>query len=114
MSKGFDDWRDTARKISMSEKAGAKLPFMRETACVHVNEREILAYIEAYPFLCPNDKKFIEFLEETVKPIMMKIGRAKWYRDTITDLGFALSSKESAVDKRDEDTKNILEVDIEK
>jgi len=112
MSKGFDDWRDIARKVSMSEKAGRKLPFMRETACVHVQEREILAFIEAYPLLCPKDKKFIEFLEETVKPVMLKIGRARWYRDTITDLGFALSTKEDAVDKRTEDTKNILKVDV--
>jgi len=112
MSKGFDDWRNTARKVSMSEKAGQKLKFMRETACVHVQEREMLAFIEAYPLICPKDKTFIKFLKEVIKPVLMKIGRARWYRDTITDLGFALSTKDNAVDKRTEDAKNILKVDV--
>jgi len=108
----WSDWRDTQRKISMSEKAGRKLPFMRETACVHVQEREILAFIEAYPLICPKDKNFIKYLDETVKPVMLKIGRSRWYRDTITDLGFALASTGKG-DVKTEDMKNILKVDVE-
>jgi len=96
----------------MSEKAGRNLPFMIETACVHVDEREIIAWVEAYPLICPTDTDFKKFLEEVVKPVMMKIGRSRWYRDTITDLGFALAKKGKG-DSQTQDAKDILKEDVE-
>lgn len=50
-------------------------------------------------------------LEKVVKPVMLKVGRARWYRDTITDLGFALASEEKG-DKQTEDASKILEEDV--
>lgn len=94
----------------MSEKAGRYLPFMKETACVHVEEREMIAWIKAYPLICPIDKNFNKFLMEVVNPVLMKVGRARWYRDTITDLGFALASR--GKDTTTEDTKNILHEEV--
>lgn len=110
MSSKFSDWRDIQKKMSMSEKAGRSMPFMKETACVHVEEREMIAWVESYVLLNPEDKKFVEWLMKVVKPVLMKVGRARWYRDTITDLGFALASKEKTTDT--EDTKDILEEDV--
>lgn len=109
MSK-FPDWRDTSKKIAMSERVGKILKFMQETACVHVEERELIAWCEVYPLIVPEDKDFIKFLKEVVKPVFVKVGQGRWYRDTITDLGFALSGKES--DKKQEDTSKILDVEI--
>jgi len=111
LSSKFSDWRDVAKKVSMSEKAGRTMPFMKETACVHVEEREMLAWIQAYPLISPEDNDFIEFLEKVVKPVLMKVGRARWYRDTITDLGFALASRKKKDDS--EDTGKILDVEVE-
>jgi len=103
----FFEWRDTSRKIAMSEKVGKLLKFMQETACVHVEERELIAWCEAYPLICPEDKDLIKFLKEVSIPVFRKIGRGKWYRDTITDLGFALSAKQR--ESQDEDTSQALE-----
>lgn len=107
MSKGFPDWRDTGKKIAMSERVGKILKFMQEIACVHVEERELIAWCEVYPLIVPEDKDFIEFLKEVVKPVFVKVGQARWYRDTITDLGFALSLKKGK--SQDEDTSNLLD-----
>jgi len=107
----WSDWRDVQRKVSMSEKAGRNLPFMKETACVHVEEREMIAWVESYGLICPTDKKFKAWLEKVAKPVLMKVGRSRWYRDTITDLGFALASK--GKDKsQTQDAKDILKEDV--
>jgi len=71
------DWRDAQKKIGMSEKAGKNMPFMVETACVHVEEREMLAWVKAFPLICPSDKKFSDFLKNVVEPVLMKVGRAR-------------------------------------
>jgi len=110
LSSKFSDWRDVQKKVSMSEKAGRTMPFMKETACVHVEEREMLAWIQAYPLISPEDKDFIEFLEKVVKPVLLKVGRARWYRDTITDLGFALASREKTT--QTQDAKDILKEEV--
>jgi len=94
----------------MSEKAGRTMPFMKETACMHVEEREMLAWVESYGLICPEDEKFKEWLEKVAKPVLMKVGRSRWYRDTITDLGFALASREKT--PQTEDTSKILDVDV--
>jgi len=110
MSGKFSDWRDVAKKVSMSEKAGRTMPFMKETACVHVEERELIAWIEAYPMISPEDKDFNEWLQKVAKPVLMRVGRARWYRDTITDLGFALASRDKK--EASEDTQDILDAEV--
>ena len=114
MSKsGFLDWRTQKLKMGMGEKVGRIKEFkdLQETACVHIEERELIAYIEVYGLVNPEDKELIKFLEEVAKPALIKIGRARWYRDTITDLSLALSFRERS--KETEDTKGILGEEIE-
>lgn len=107
------DWRTQSQKIAMGEKVGRIDEFkdLQETACVHIEEREIIAYIEVFALLNPNATDFNKFLKEKAKPALIKIGRQKWYRDTLTDLSLALSFKERK--SRTEDTKDILEAKIE-
>jgi len=107
--KGFPDWRLTQRKIAMSEKVGKLLEFMQETACVHVKEREVIGWLDAYGMINPEDEDFKKFLKEVAKPVLIRVGRAKWYRDTITDLGFALSAKEATT--TEEDVSKVLDAE---
>lgn len=106
------EW-ETRTKIAMGERVGAlkQFLFMQETAMVHLEERELIAYCKAYPLIFTEDKEFNDFLQETAIPVLILIGRGKWYRDTITDLSLALSSKKRRDDA--EDAKDILEEKIE-
>jgi hypothetical protein len=99
MSKEFD-WQDTGRKISMGERVGKLIEFLRTTACVHVEERELIGWVEVYKKLFPEDKEFNEWLDKVVIPSFVTLGQGKWYRDTITDLALALSKKK-------QDTKSV-------
>ena len=109
----FDDWRQTKAKIAMGEKVGRidEFKFLRETACVHVEERQDIAWMRVYQMINPEDTEFNTFLEEVAIPALKEIGRAKWYRDTITDLSLALSLRERKADT--DDTTGILAVDKE-
>ena len=107
-----DSWKaewETKTKIAMGERVGAikQFLFMQETAMVHLDERELIAYCKAYPLICPEDKEFNAFLEKVGIPVLTLVGRGKWYRDTITDLSLALSSKKRRDDT--EDAGDILE-----
>lgn len=109
MSDHFKAEWETKTKIAMGERVGAieQFLFMQETAMVHLNERELIAWCKAYPLICPEDKDFNEFLEKVGIPVLTLVGRGKWYRDTITDLSLALSAKTKRKDA--EDTGKILE-----
>jgi len=107
----FPEWRLTKQKISMSEKVGRILAFMKDTACVHVEQREEIAFCEIYKLINPDDMDFAKFLDGVAIPALVKLGQARWYRDTITDLGFALSGRK--VSRVMEDVKGILEEEIE-
>jgi len=109
--RDFPDW-DTAKKISMSERVGKEEETLRETACVHVEERELIGFCKAYPLIVPEDEKFNKFLKEVAIPVLTIIGRSRWYRDQITDLGLALSLSEKPTQKSD--TKNILKAKVKK
>lgn len=102
----FFDWRQFKEKVAMGERVGRIVPFLKDTACVHVEEREIIAWCEIYPLLNPEDKEFNEFLKNVAVPALTKLGMSKWYRDTITDLALALSQKERG--KVEESAKDIL------
>ncbi len=106
----FPEWRLTKQKISMAEKVGRILGFMKDTACVHVEQREEIAFCEIYKLINPEDKEFNDFLNVVAIPALVKLGQARWYRDTITDLGFALSGR--TFSWQDVDTKDVLEAEI--
>ncbi len=110
----FGDWRDTKQKIAMSEKVGKREDFkgLQETACVHLEEREQIGYIRAFNIIVgeDGDKDFKDFLEKKGIPALIEIGRGKWYRDTITDLGLALSSGKS--EDKTEDAEGIIDAEI--
>ncbi len=107
--KGFKaDWV-IKKKTAMGQQVGGLKDFkdMSDTALIHVEERELLAWSSCYPMICPKDKKFNKFLQEIAIPILKRVGRARWYRDIITDLSLALSSSRKG-DER-EDVANLLE-----
>jgi len=108
------DW-DTRKKISMSERLGnvTKLKSLVETACVHVEQREFIAWCKIFLRIkkAPKKLSFEEFLETIIIPSFKELGHAKWYRDIITDLGLALSLKKR--EAQSEDTGDILEKEIE-
>lgn len=87
------NWKDTSEKISMGERVGKNLKSLQETACIHIQERETIAYLKMYIALFPEDKEFIKFIESQIIPAFKELGWAKWYRDVITDLALALSLK---------------------
>lgn len=85
------DWKDTSEKISMGERVGKYLTSLQETACVHIQERELIAYLKMYKILFPEDTDFIEEIEKRFIPAVLELGYGRWYRDVITDLALALS-----------------------
>jgi len=97
------------KKIAMGERVGALEQFslLRQTACVHLNEREIIGYCHAFKKLFPDAKDFNQFLEGKAIPALIDIGLGRWYRDQITDLSLALSGKKKTDNVQD--TKDILE-----
>lgn len=101
------DWQDTKKKISMGERVGKIIEFMKDTACVHVEQRELLAWLVVYKNLFPEDVGFIEWLDKKVIPSFITLGQGKWYRDTITDLALALAQKKGDT-KRDQDVSKVL------
>ena len=107
--KHFDDWMQR-KKIAMGTEIGVikEFEFMKKTAMVYVDERELIAWCEAYPLINPEDEDFNELLNDVVVPVLIKVGRGRWYRDTLTDLAFALSSKGKGTGST-EDTSKILE-----
>ena len=77
---------------AMSVDVAQIIPFMALTSCMNQEEREFLAYIEGLKLILkdsPEAESFIKFLDKWAIPIVQKIGRAKWGRDTVSDLGFA-------------------------
>lgn len=85
----------------MSVDVGRLLPFMKDSACMGLEERKLLAYSEtASDFF--EDAEFKEFIDKFVKPFLTKLGRAKWSRDVVTDLGFALSGRKDSRKKLSE------------
>jgi len=110
-----DDW-DTAKKISMSERIGSIKAFkaLVATACVHIEQREDIAYVNMFlkyvrftKVKDPDLTGFVNFLRGFAIPALTILGRQKWYRDTITDLGLGLSGKPRG--GQIEDTSKLLE-----
>ena len=106
--KGYSDWRSVQEKISMSEKIGALKQFkdLQESACVHVEQRELIAWCHAYGIINPQDKGFKDFLEKIAIPVLVRVGRAKWYRSEVSDLGLAMSTRKRV--SKTEDTRDVL------
>lgn len=105
------DWRESRHKISMGERVGKLIPFLKQTACIHLNERELIAWLKIYALLNPQEIEFNKWLEKTAIPAFQYLGWGNWYRDTITDLALALS-RGKASDKAIQDMKDVL-VDYE-
>lgn len=105
-----DEWQ-TRAKISMSERAGKILKELQETACVHVEEREVIAWCKIYMLINPEDTEMKEFMENIAILAFTELGRQRWYRDTITDLGLALSKGSGK--GVTSDAKDILDAKVE-
>ena len=107
-SKPFADW-DLKHKASMGEKVGKIVEELAETACVHIEERELIGWVRSFETMIPPEHEaFKLYLEEFVVNMLLRVGRQKWYRDTITDLGLALSK--GSKDSQTEDTSKVLEL----
>lgn len=94
MSYQFN-WRENKQRIAMAEKVGRikDFKFMAKTSLIHVEERETIGICEVYKIINPGDTAFLQYLDKVVIPSLTAIGRARWFRDTITDLAFALSNR---------------------
>lgn len=77
------------QKRLLSQRIGQDNKFLAETACMNREEREMVSYIEAFSLLFHDPS-----LNEFIKPLIA-IGRGKWGRDIITDLGLLLGDKDT-------------------
>jgi len=68
-------------------------PFLKATACMNRQYRELYAYCEIYKTLFPEDREFNDFLDKIVKPALQKLGHAAWLRDIITDMGLKIGTQ---------------------
>ena len=78
---------------AMSVDVGRLIPFLQETSCMNVDERKMIALCEIAKKMFEGHKKFVSFLDEFAKPFFQYMGWAKWNRDIVSDLGFALSKR---------------------
>jgi len=86
---------ETFRAMSVDVGRLKEFEFMRDSACMGLEERKLLAYSEtARDFF--EDAEFTAFIDEFAIPFLTKLGRAKWSRDVVTDLGFALAMRKDA------------------
>jgi len=106
MSYG-SEW-EVKKKTGMGQQVGAleKFKDLQETACVHVQQRELVAWCRVFPLICPEEKDFNKILEERFIPALIKVGRGRWYRDVLTDLSLALSVRGDTRQKQD--AKDVL------
>jgi len=103
----WTDWKDTGQKVAMGEQVGRILTNLKDTACVHVQQREQIAIMRMYALLFPEDVEFIKYLNESAIPAFKELGYGRWYRDVITDLALALAGKQKDT-KSVESAKDIL------
>lgn len=83
----------------LGQQVAEKHPMLKQTACMSLKWREIIAYLEVIKLLNKNrDKKLIKQIDKVLIPAVQKIGQAEWPRDTLTDLAMRLGSKESVYD----------------
>lgn len=103
------EWLIDREKISMSERIGKLEEFKRlaELACVHVDEREVIAWCYAYQIINPKDKGFIKFLKKIAIPVLKEIGRGRWFRSELSELGLAMSYIQRA--SKTEDSGSVLQ-----
>lgn len=95
---------------AMSVDVGRANEFLKNTACMNPEQRVTLALCETTKEIFKEDKEFVEFMNDIAIPFYEKQGWAKWGRDVVTDLGFALSKQE----RRTLNVKNILEMEVKK
>lgn len=95
---------------AMSVDVGKIIPFLQETSCMNVDERKMIGFCEIAKKLLKKDKGFVAFIDEFAKPFFEYMGRAKWDRDIVTDLGLALSMRKG----RRKDVSKVLEFEAPK
>lgn len=87
-------------------------PFYHETACLNPAEREIIGYAEAYIELFGENDPLSIMLRVSFIPALKKIGVAKWPRLELTDLGFAISDRDTETEDISEEAPLVLEETI--
>ena len=90
---------------AMSIVVGRHNKFLQQTSCMNPEERTMIAMCEISKRLFASDEEFVGFIDEFAIPYFEYMGRAKWKRNEVTDLGFALSLTPS----EQEDIRTILE-----
>lgn len=82
---------DSFKAMSIDVGRIPAFKFLRNTACMNLRERKILAVLDGFEHLFGNiegTEDFTEFLGN-LKPFIRELGLANWARDIITDLGLA-------------------------
>lgn len=93
----------------MSQDVAKIIPFLQKTACMNQTERELIGYCEFAKEVFKDDEDFCYFLDKVAIPFFELVGRAKWRRTEITDLGLAKGRR----GRKAEDTKDILDINPE-
>lgn len=100
-----NDFMLYAQKL-LSQKVAKFDKFLSLTACLNIEERELIGYCRAFTKLFPANKEFNEFLEKKIIPAFVVIGQSKWFRSELTDLGFKLSDKNTKSERIIEESIN--------
>jgi len=79
---------------AMSTDVGRIFPFLAKVSCMNEKERLNIARCEIAKMLIPHPR-FKEFIDGVAIPYFAYVGRARWNKDIVSDLGLALSLKTS-------------------
>lgn len=83
MSKPVSSYYDATKYLG--QFIGEQEQFMRETACMSPEIRLTLAVLESAAEFFKDDEELLELIAQ-LKPLLKRIGHARWERDTVTDM----------------------------
>lgn len=70
----------------LGQWVGHKVPILKETACMDVEDRELIALLTCYLDVEDIPEKEKVFIQKKIMPYLRYMAWAKWPRDVLTDM----------------------------
>lgn len=98
MSKGVFDFEYYTKKL-LSQRIGADIEALRETACMSAEMRELYVLVEIADLWFP--KLFGKVMSDKIKKTIQLFGWAGWVRGELTHLGLRTATVEKEYDLKE-------------
>ena len=105
MSKPISSYYDATKYLG--QFIGEQEEFMRETACMSPEIRLTLAVLESATEFFKEDPELLGMIAQ-IKPLLKRIGYARWERDTVTDMAIKKANPQEIEEFADGDIKETV------